>query len=623
MTTLINKSIRNTEYYNMQNELDTLYNNSIKNAKFKNLMNLITSDKNILLAYRNIKNNKGAYTPGLDGITIKDVDKLTEMDFIKIIKNKFKNYKPKKVKRVLIPKANGNLRPLGIPSIYDRIVQQCILQILEPICEAKFYDNSYGFRPNRSTENAIAVSMKMMQQCHLQYVVDVDLKSFFDNINHNKLIKQIWALGIQDKKLLSIIKTMLKAPIQDYKGNIYYPDKGTPQGGVLSPLLSNIVLNELDWWISSQWENIPTKHDYKGYMHKNGTISKTHKYEALRKNTKLKEMYIVRYADDFKIFCRNRKDADKIKYAVIQWFKNRLNLSVNENKTCITNLKKHYTKFLGFELKLIKKNNKYIVKSKICSNTLKRIKKDLKTQIKSIVHSKDLKSEHQKIAEYNAKVIGIHNYYKIATCVQLDLDKIQRCINYVLYNRFNRGRNDNRLKKKGKITNEYIKEYYGKSKQMRFINDEPIIPIGYIRTKNAMNKRRKINKYTKEGRKLIHKNLTLNLNIFIKLMENISEYETVLFSKNKIAKYMSQKGKCIILNEILEYNEIHCHHIIPKSIEENDNYNNLVIIHKDIHKLIHATNIEIIEYYLNKYNLSKKQINKINYYRNLAGNSEI
>ena len=135
----------------------------------------------------------------------------------------------------------------------------------------------------------------------LQYCVDIDIKGFFDNISHSKLSKQLWTIGIRDKNLISIIKKMLVAPIE----NEGIPQKGTPQGGILSPLLSNIVLNELDWWIASQWETFET--NYK-YTHAN-------KYRALRK-TKLKEIFLVRYADDFKIMCRTRQDAENIFKAV-------------------------------------------------------------------------------------------------------------------------------------------------------------------------------------------------------------------------------------------------------------------------------------------------------------------
>uniref|UniRef100_UPI0021C7A813 reverse transcriptase domain-containing protein n=1 Tax=Enterococcus faecium TaxID=1352 RepID=UPI0021C7A813 len=143
--------------------------------------------------------------------------------------------------------------------IWDRIAQQCILQVLEPICEAKFNNHSYGFRPNRSAEHAIADCMARMNQSHMEYVVDVDIKGFFDEVNHTKLMRQIWSMGIRDKQLLLIIRKMLRAPVVLPNGKLIYPTKGTPQGGILSPLLANINLNEFDWWIANQWEEKDAK----------------------------------------------------------------------------------------------------------------------------------------------------------------------------------------------------------------------------------------------------------------------------------------------------------------------------------------------------------------------------
>ena len=169
------QSLRNSEYYCMQSEFDELYSQSQKGRIFQNLMEIIRSDENIKLAYRNIKRNGGSFTPGVDGITIQDIEKWPVEWYVKTVRQKLTWYKPRPVKRVEIPKPNGGVRPLGIPTMIDRLVQQCIKQVLEPICEAKFHEYSYGFRPNRSAENAISKVQNFIHFSKLYYVVDMDI----------------------------------------------------------------------------------------------------------------------------------------------------------------------------------------------------------------------------------------------------------------------------------------------------------------------------------------------------------------------------------------------------------------------------------------------------------------
>lgn len=191
----------------------------------------------------------------------------------------------------------------------------------------------------------------------------------------------------QGQKLICVIKQMLKAPIIMQDGTKVYPTKGTPQGGILSPLLANIVLNELDWWISSQWESMPTHTKYKAFYNKSGMPCRSAECAALKK-CNLKEMYIVRYADDFKIFCRKRSDADKIFIAVKKWLKERLKLEVSEEKSKVVNLKKEKSEFLGFELRAVRKRNKFAVESHMSQKAMKRVNENLKRQVKKIQHSK-------------------------------------------------------------------------------------------------------------------------------------------------------------------------------------------------------------------------------------------
>ncbi len=613
------RKLRHLEYYNLQADYDDLYVKSKQGTIFTHLMELITDENNIKLAYRNIKRNGGSGTSGVDNINIKDIEKLDSEKYVEIIKRKFEWYKPKPVKRVEIPKPNGKTRPLGIPTIIDRLVQQCILQVLEPICEAKFHERSNGFRPNRSTEHAIAQCYRMIQMQQLYFVVDIDIKGFFDNVNHSKLIKQMWHLGIRDKKLLSIIKEMLKAPIVMPNGTIEYPTKGTPQGGILSPLLSNIVLNELDWWITSQWEEMPTRKNYFRVM-KDGSGNNGHTYRALR-TTNLKEMYIVRYADDFKIFCRKRSDAQKVFIATKQWLWDRLKLQISEEKSKIVNLKRHYSEFLGFKLKAIKKNGKYVVRSHMSDKALEKETKMLIQQTKYIQNPKDAKEEGTAVNIYNSMIWGIHNYYQYATDVTLDCRKIQFRLNRIHQNRLGK-----RLKKDGEIKNEYILKHYGKSKQVRFICKIPLCPVGYIQTRNPMYKKRSVCKYTPEGRSEIHKNLKFNedvIAIMHMLSRSFDKNRSIEYQDNRISRYAGQYGKCAVTGKVLWIDEIHCHHIKPVSMGGTDDYSNLVIVHKDVHRLIHATNFETISSYKNLLKPTKSMFSKINKYRIAVGNAVI
>ena len=606
------RKIRNSEYYDMQKTFDKLYADSKKGKVFNHLMETIESEENIKLAYRTIKKNTGSNTAGVDKRTIKSLAKLSEEDYVRLIKKQFSNYHPRPVRRVEIPKPNGKTRPLGIPTIIDRVVQQCVMQVMEPICEARFSDNSYGFRPNRSTEHAIAQCMRLIQVQHMYHVVDLDIKGFFDNINHTKLIRQIWALGIRDKKLLCIIKEMLKAPVILPTGEKIYPQKGTPQGGILSPLLANIVLNELDWWIASQWEQMPTKTEFKTRCNEQGTEIRSHAYRALRRS-RLKEVHAVRYADDFKIFCPTHEDAVKAYKATEMWLKDRLCLDISPDKSKVVNLKRQYSEFLGFKLKVRKKGKKYVVRSHMSDKAYKKAHEKLTGEIKKLAHSSDDTAQFIQLQRYNSVVAGLHEYYRIATDTVDDFAKLAFSINKQLNNRL---KGD--VSRKGTLRNGFIKDKYGKSKQLRFLHERPIVPVGAVQQKNAQNKRKSINKYTAEGRELIHKNLAINTEAMLYLMRNPVMGRSIEYADNRISLFAAQYGKCAITGLPMEVYEIHCHHKVPVSKGGTDEYANLILITEAVHVIIHATSETIIKQYLNNIQLDDSKLEKLNKLRTLA-----
>jgi len=618
--TLKKQKLRNNEYYEMQSVFDKLYTTSKEGKTFNKLMEMIACENNILLAYRNIKNNKGSTTKGTDGLDITYYADWDNNKFAAYFQNKLQNYQPKSVRRIEIPKPDGRMRPLGIPCMDDRIMQQCILQVLEPICEAKFHKHSYGFRPNRATSHAIARTQSLMNINKLHYVVDVDIKGFFDNVNHSKLMKQLWAIGIRDKNLLCVIGKILKSEIQ---GGVI-PEKGTPQGGIISPLLSNVVLNELDWWLSNQWETLETRHTYAQY----------HKYRAL-KTTKLKEFFFVRYADDFKILCKDYKTAQKIYIATRDWLRERLGLEISHEKSKITNARKGKTEFLGFALFVQKKGkekngkDKFISRSSISEKAVKAITAKLKGQIKTIQR----KSKAEQVNLLNSQILGVHNYYNVATQCSKDFKRINFVVSKSLHNRLKgntkkvKGKNLRRSKTPETKQIHYSKTYqkfYGSYEQKpKIILGIGVFPIYGCKFKTPLNFTQEICSYTEQGRALIHNKLS-NVNSLIRyLLKNKDFDNSTEFNDNRISLIAGQNGKCAITNHLLEIGQMECHHKKPKHLGGTDQYKNLAWLDSRVHKLIHATNQDTISKYLEKLNLDNAMLKKVNSLRLLAENLEI
>jgi 5-methylcytosine-specific restriction endonuclease McrA len=392
---------------------------------------------------------------------------------------------------------------------------------------------------------------------------------------------------------------MLKAEID----GIGIPTRGTPQGGVLSPLLANVALNELDWWISSQWFDFKVRSPQK----------RSHKFYALKK-TKLKEMFIVRYADDFKIFCRNYNDARKTFVAVKEWLETRLHLEVSPEKSKITNLRKNCSEFLGIKLMtgrkkvIIVKNqlvNKYLSRSYIADKAKEKILREIKFLTKRIQKSTGINA-HNYINRYNAYVIGVHNYYNIATCCSCDFDQIASLSRLMRKNKLNL-----RKRKPGDKTLQYMSGY-NKSEQLRFILDRPFLPIGYVKFKPHPSFNG-VSPYIEADRNVLHKKQkAVSHEILRKLMSSPVLEGSIEFNDNRLSLFVAQYGKCAVTGIKLEIDNVHCHHKIPKSLGGGDEYKNLVILHKEVHRLIHASTTATIKRYVESLGLNKSKIEKVN-----------
>lgn len=272
------------------------------------LIDQVVDRHNLQLAKEKVRKNKGA--PGVDGITVDELDDHMAKYYSHLIRKlKDGTYQPQPVRRVDIPKADGSMRHLGIPCVLDRVVQQAILQVLDPIIDPHFSDNSYGFRKGRNAHQAIQKAQQYYEEGY-RVVVDCDLKSYFDTINHQKLRNKLeWY--IKDKIVLKLIWNFLKSGILD---SDYYieTESGTPQGGPLSPLLANVYLHQLD-------------------------------RELERRGHRF-----VRYADDFVIYVKTRRAGERVMESVTAFVENDLRLTVNKDKSSITTPTK--AKFLGFHL---------------------------------------------------------------------------------------------------------------------------------------------------------------------------------------------------------------------------------------------------------------------------------
>jgi len=401
--------------------LDALYQ-SAKTAfegeerpAFKGLIEIMSTQATIITAIHNIKSNKGSKTPGVDG-------KKMQRDYlqkpfhwvVQDIQRAFAHYEPQKIRREYIDKpGKPEKRPLGIPTIRDRIVQECVRIVLEPILEAQFFKHSYGFRPMRDTQQALERVTDVVHNTGYYWIVEGDISKCFDKLNHNILLKRLYHMGVKDRRVLQIIKAMMGAGIV---GECEVNEDGVQQGGVISPLLANVSLDILDEWIAGQWEQKNTRIHYKNWNSKS---------VALRKRSTLMPGYLVRYADDFVIITDSRAHAQSWKERLQAFLSAELKLTLSPEKTLITDVRKQYIHFLGYEYKVVKGKARrgYISRTLPERKRLQRKVDAIAQEIKVIPRNHSREQVIRDINRINSEIRGLVNYYQNCTWVNPAMKK--------------------------------------------------------------------------------------------------------------------------------------------------------------------------------------------------------
>lgn len=563
-----------------------------KESNFTGILEIIASEPNIVSAIHKIKANKGRHTVGVDGKEINDYLNKGYDELIEDVKEKLYDYHPDMVRRVWIPKpGKTEKRPLGIPTIIDRIIQECVRNILEPIAEAQFFEHSYGFRPMRSADMAVARIKQINFTAKCYWVVEGDIKGFFDNIDHNVMINSMWNLGIRDKRVLSIIKQMLKAGVMEECSR---SELGTPQGGIISPLLANIYLNRFDNYMTGDFERKKLR---KTYSRRDGEIT------SMRNHSNLKTCYYVRYADDWVILTDSKRDAERLKYKAKRYLKETLKLDLSEEKTLITNVCSNPIKFLGVEIRMVKKNGRLVNKVSPERERFQRKMENLSRELFYIRKTSTLDKERliQNITRVNAIIVGLINYYSMCDQISVVIRKYAWLLKYTAYKSLKRY--GGQWVRANEVSN-LIGLHSGHKAHIPVIKYKDmyigITDINFAKWDNPRLKKQEENPYTPEGRELYNKRMrkkglkvrTDEVNstdhaLFIRMSKQpLYNFE---YFMNRPYTYNRDKGKCKICGGFVEPNEARFHHVDKKLPTDKINkVKNLITVHKYCHDLIHS-----------------------------------
>jgi RNA-directed DNA polymerase len=589
----------------LQQVFDTMYQEASDGKRnFYGLLELATNPVTILTAIHKVKANKGRNTPGSDGQQIGDIITKSYDEVIHDVQEAFQNYQPTPVRRVWIEKpGKKEKRPLGIPSVMDRILQEIVRMIIEPILEAQFFDHSYGFRPMRDTTHAVARVHHILWQAKCTYAVEGDIKGFFDHVNHNILLKKLWKMGIRDKRLLMLLKKMLKAGIMN---EIEENSLGVPQGGIISPLLANVYLHDFDKYIASHWEKHPKQAQY---------AQKMSAYASMAKQG-YPRYYLIRYADDWVILTHSMENAIAIKELAKQFLARNGRLELSEEKTLITDVKKAFLTFVGIEtrVRLSRKGKGYVTYSRPSRKALMGAIQSLKKQAERIKHAYHRDRTIQEMLRYNSIAVGIGNYWTMTSQVSRCGSKVDHKLWYKLDKIFMKLTGSklgayNQRKIEAEKTNNLPVRHAGHKTRVYYLEFEGCIigltHVGFSTYEAPSPKSPKETPYSRVGRALWAKRTSKKLRLMrpdsITLLDDLTirsygnKHRSASKEKRNFEYYMNRgyalnrdTCRCKICTTSLLQGNLQTHHKNPfLPIDQVNKVSNLASLCTDCHTLVH------------------------------------
>ena len=584
--------------------LDKLYQQSREAREtgerpaFKGLLEIMSAEATIVTAIHNIKSNHGSDTPGVDNKTMKrDYLQKSYKWVINDIRTAFEKFEPQKVRRKYIDKpGKKEKRPLGIPTIRDRIVQECMRIVMEPIMEAQFFEHSYGFRPMRDTAMALERLNFITFHTGYYWFVEGDISKCFDHIDHATLLRRLYHMGIKDRRVLQIIKQMLKAGVLD---ECEVNKEGTMQGGIISPLLANVYLDIMDEWVTKQWELKHTEHAYN---------QDSAKRRALKK-TNLVPGFLVRYADDFVIITDSREHAEFWKASLQAFLETEMKLTLSKEKTLITDVRKKHACFLGYEFRVVKGKGEhgYVTRTRPDRERLCRKVDALTDSIKKIPRETSREKLIDEINRINSQIRGVIQYYQCCTWVSVSMEKYGRKLQLAASRRLKQFKGKWIPAKETQNLPRIHQNYRQKLPSVKYRDIYiGVTSLTFCQWQETRGKNPKETPYTEEGRDINFRR-TKKKRIQARLDELYSENVATAvlngkwghlnnfeFVMNRAYALNRDRLKCRVCGKWLIDNTPYTHRINPRlPLDRVNRVNNLISVHRKCYQAINMPGMDV------------------------------